>query len=108
MACFVHTQSLTSMSDSCEFRLTHPVSVEDELQPIARLAKSLKILTALKFAFGAPSLLSSMTKLQGSSTLNVGSSSNALGAPPTALRATMAFESPRALRGCMVFQINSL
>ena len=64
--------------------------------------------TALKFAFGAPSLLSSMTKLQGSSTLNVGSSSNALGAPPTALRATMAFESPRALRGCMVFQINSL
>ena len=42
--------------------------VEDELQPIARQAKSLKFLAALKFAFGAPSLLSSMTKLQGSST----------------------------------------
>ena len=65
-------------------------------------------LLALKFAYGAPSLLSSGTKLRGSSTLNVGSSSNALWAPPTALRATMAFESPRALRGCMVFKINSL
>ena len=38
---------------------------------------------------------------------NVGSSSNALRAPPTALRATMAFESPRALRGCMVLRLKS-
>ena len=39
---------------------------------------------------------------------NVGSSSNALRAPPIALRATMAFESPRALRGCMVLPTNSI
>ena len=39
--------------------------------------------------------------------LNVGSSSNALRAPPTALRATMAFESPRALRGSRHFPLDS-
>ena len=48
------------------------------------------------------------TKLRTPVGFNVGSSSNALRAPPTALRATMAFESPRALRGCMVLLLNRL
>ena len=49
----------------------------------------------------------SITKLRGSSTLNVGSISNPFGTAHRACGTTHAFESPRALRGCMVLLMNS-
>ena len=62
---------------------------------------------AVKFAFGAP-LIWWRVDQAATPFGAVGSSSNALRAPPTTLRATMAFESPRALRGCMVLQTNCI
>ena len=47
------------------------------------------------------------TKLRESSTLNVGSISNPFGTAHRACGTTHAFESPRALRGCMVLLMNS-